>query len=160
MTEILHRRTKLQNTTLKRGCGGTSYSVLSNMPAPVQDFFHQQYVLKLKIALYSFDVFVPKDGPGSCAKGVQIQIAEHTSELPTTIVFWFGSPAAGGQQWPSSMYWTLLWQRFGHRLRSHGQNGWGGRELKIWDADDVGCFFYVSMLVGELLWGCWSQRMF
>ena len=43
MTEILHRRTKLQNTTLKRGCGGTSYSVLSNMPAPVQDFFHQQY---------------------------------------------------------------------------------------------------------------------
>lgn len=73
---------------------------------------------------------------------MQIQFAEHAS----TAVFWFGSPAAGGQQWPSSMYWTLLWQRFGHRLRSHAQNGWGGRELKIWDADDVGCFFcfYVS----------------
>ena len=47
MTEILHRRTKLQNTTLKRGCGGTSHSVLSNMPAPVQDFFHQQYGPKM-----------------------------------------------------------------------------------------------------------------
>ena len=49
MTEILHRRAKLQNTTLKRGCGGTSHSVLSNMPAPVQDFFHQQYPQKVCI---------------------------------------------------------------------------------------------------------------
>ena len=49
MTEILHRRAMLQNTTLKRGCGGTSHSVLSNMPAPVQDFFHQQYPQKVCI---------------------------------------------------------------------------------------------------------------
>ena len=43
MTEILHQRTMLENTTLNRGCGGRSHTVLSNMPAPVQDFFHQQY---------------------------------------------------------------------------------------------------------------------
>ena len=49
MIEILHRRAMLQNTTLKRGCGGTSHSVLSNMPAPVQDFFHQQYPQKVRI---------------------------------------------------------------------------------------------------------------
>ena len=41
MAEILHRRTRLENTTLNRGCGGRSHTVLSNMPAPVQDFFQQ-----------------------------------------------------------------------------------------------------------------------
>ena len=44
MTEILHQRAMLENTTLNRGCGGRSHTVLSNMPAPVQDFFHQQYL--------------------------------------------------------------------------------------------------------------------
>ena len=33
-----------EKTTLKRGCGGTHHSVLSHMPAPVQDFLQQQYV--------------------------------------------------------------------------------------------------------------------
>ena len=47
MTQILHRRTGLQKTTLKRGCGGTCHNVLSHMPAPVQDFFHQQYTQKV-----------------------------------------------------------------------------------------------------------------
>ena len=44
MNEILHRRTRLQNPTLNRGCGGTCHIVLSHMPALVQDFFHQQSV--------------------------------------------------------------------------------------------------------------------
>ena len=47
MTQILHRRTGLEKTTLKRGCGGTCHNVLSHMPAPVQDFFHQQYTQKV-----------------------------------------------------------------------------------------------------------------
>ena len=33
MTEILHRRTRLENTTLNREHGGRSHTLLSNMPA-------------------------------------------------------------------------------------------------------------------------------
>ena len=47
MTEILHQRTMLESTTLNGGRGGRSHTVLSSMPAPVQDFFHQQYPRKV-----------------------------------------------------------------------------------------------------------------
>ena len=54
MTEILHQRAMLENTTLNRGCGGRSHTVLSNMPAPVQDVPPEG----LQIAAYAAKTFL------------------------------------------------------------------------------------------------------